>query len=48
MESITTKHIRYFMAEQTVSKKTILYYHVGLSSWPAPTICTNHIVRLNC
>ena len=46
---IKPEHIRAFLAEQTVSKKTILNYHVGLSSlwtWALrEELVTEHIVR---
>lgn len=46
---ITTHHVRTFLAEQTVSKKTVLNYHVGLSSlwtWALQEeLVTAHVVR---
>jgi site-specific recombinase XerD len=49
MYHIKPEHIRSFLAEQTVSKKTILNYHIGLSSlwtWAVQEeIVTEQIVR---
>ena len=46
---ISANHVRSFLAEQSVSKKTVLNYHVGLSSlwtWALQEeLVTEHIVR---